>query len=266
MIEVKNLWKSFKGKVVNEDVSLFMRPGEIVALLGPNGGGKTTLLRQIYGEIRSDKGEVYIDGMRPFKALHLMGVVPQDSRPMFGLKSKEHVFMMGLLKGMKRDEVRRRASELLDKFQVEDKLVDDLSGGNKRKVLIASALMGDPKYLLLDEPTTGLDPRARREVWDMLKSIKSVGKGILLTTHYLEEAEKLADRVYFLKKRILMEGDTQELRRRFTRFYTVTNVETGEEYRVREEELLSFLRNFDSGVEVRLASLEEIYSEVVGNE
>ncbi len=76
----------------------------------------------------------------------------------------------------------------------------------------------------------------------------------------------MADRVHFLKKRILMEGDTQELRRRFTWFYTVTNVETGEEYRVREEELLSFLRNFDSGVEVRLASLEEIYSEVVGNE
>ncbi|BBD73293.1 hypothetical protein HS1genome_1682 [Sulfodiicoccus acidiphilus] len=99
MIRAENVWKSFKGKVVNEGVSFEVYEGEIVAFLGPNGGGKTTLMRQVYGELRSDRGEISVDGLSPYHALEFVGVVPQDVRPIDGLKASEHVYVNALIRG-----------------------------------------------------------------------------------------------------------------------------------------------------------------------
>ncbi|BCU66733.1 MarR family transcriptional regulator [Sulfolobales archaeon HS-7] len=266
MISGTHIWKSFKGKVVNEDVTFSVNKGEVVSFLGPNGGGKTTLMRQIYGELKSDKGEIEIDEMDPYNALDVLGVVPQDVDVMDGLTSFEHIYIMGMLKGLSRREAKEMTEELMERFSIENKKVDALSGGNKRKVLIASALTSSPKYLILDEPTTGLDPQSRREVWNIISDLKRAGTGIILTTHYLEEAEKLSDRIYFLNRKILLFGKTGELRKKFANYYQVINVETGEKYNVREEELLSFIRNLNYKYEIRLPDLDEIYDKVISNE
>ncbi|BBD73294.1 hypothetical protein HS1genome_1683 [Sulfodiicoccus acidiphilus] len=143
--------------------------------------------------------------------------------------------------------------------------MDKLSVGNKRKVLIASALVNDPRYLVLDEPTTGLDPKSRRELWDLLIGLKEKGRGILLTTHYLEEAEYLADRIYFLNRKVLLSGKTWELRSKLSLKYEVVNIRTGERYKVERSELPQFLYRCDFDYEVRVRSLEDVYREVVGN-
>ncbi|GGT89314.1 MarR family transcriptional regulator [Sulfodiicoccus acidiphilus] len=265
MIRAENVWKSFKGKVVNEGVSFEVYEGEIVAFLGPNGGGKTTLMRQVYGELRSDRGEISVDGLSPYHALEFVGVVPQDVRPIDGLKASEHVYVNALIRGIPRDRAWARARELIRKLDVEDKAVDKLSVGNKRKVLIASALVNDPRYLVLDEPTTGLDPKSRRELWDLLIGLKEKGRGILLTTHYLEEAEYLADRIYFLNRKVLLSGKTWELRSKLSLKYEVVNIRTGERYKVERSELPQFLYRCDFDYEVRVRSLEDVYREVVGN-
>lgn len=137
--------------------------------------------------------------------------------------------------------------------------VDDLSGGSKRKVLIISAIISEPKLVILDEPTVGLDPEARREVWKLLLDMKKDGKTIILTTHYMEEAEELSDRIYFVNKRIMMEGSVRELKGKFSEYYEVLNLDTGEKYIVKGEEIRDFLQRSNFRFEVRLPSLEEIY-------
>ena len=266
MIRVENVWKSFKGKVVNEDVSFEVYEGEIVTFLGPNGGGKTTLMRQVYGELSSDRGTISVDGLTPQDALESMGVVPQEVRPMDGLRASEHVYIMAVIKVIPRDRAWSRARGLIRKLSVEDKSVEELSGGNKRKILIASALVNDPRYLILDEPTTGLDPKSRRELWDILVELKGRGKGILLTTHYLEEAEYLADRVYLLNRRVLLSGRIWELRSKLSLKYEVVNLMTGERFHVERKEVPHFLSQCDFEYEVRTRSLEDIYREVMGSD
>ncbi|ARM74610.1 ABC transporter ATP-binding protein [Acidianus manzaensis] len=264
MIEAKNVWKSYGKLIANEDVSFRIDEGELVTFLGPNGGGKTTLMRQIYGELKPDKGEIRILGVKPSKALKYMGVVPQEARPLDSVTAEEHVTILGRLKGLPKNEAKKRAIELLEKFKINPKaVVDDLSGGNKRKTLIASVLITDPKIIILDEPTVGLDPESRREVWEYIKEVKKEEKKtIILTTHYLEEAEELSDRVYFLNKKILMEGKVNEIKEKFSEYYEVTNVESGEKYYVKIHEIKDFIAKANFKFEVKLPSLEEIYTKV----
>ncbi|MCY0861956.1 MAG: ABC transporter ATP-binding protein [Metallosphaera prunae] len=259
-MEARDVWKSYGKNVANQGVSFNIDEGEFVAFLGPNGGGKTTLMRQIYGELYPDRGEIRIMGERPQKALRFMGVVPQEGRPLDSLTAEEHVTLLGMLKRLSRQEARAKARELLELMGIDPKArVDNLSGGNKRKVLIISAIISDPKILVLDEPTVGLDPEARREVWNYLVEMKKEGKTIILTTHYLEEAETLSDRVYFLNKKILLEGKVSEIKQKFSEYYVVTNVDSGEKYYVKREELMEFLGKANFRFEVKLSSLEEIF-------
>ncbi|WP_373468332.1 ABC transporter ATP-binding protein [Acidianus infernus] len=271
VIEVKNVWKMYGKLVANEDISMTVNEGEIVALLGPNGAGKTTLVKQIYGELSPNKGEIKVLGKKPTdrQIKKLLGVIPQECEPYGDLTVWDNIYYMGRLKGVSKEVIKNRGEELLKRLDLSSKrntLARDLSGGLKRRVLIAMALINDPKLLILDEPTTGLDPEARREVWEILIDMKREGRSMLLTTHYLDEAERLADRIYFLSRRIIVEGTPAEIKEKFADWYEVIDYANGKVYKVKgEEELKRLIMNLNGKFEVRMPSLEEIYLQVIRN-
>ncbi|AOL15503.1 MarR family transcriptional regulator [Sulfolobus sp. A20] len=271
VIDIKGVWKLYGKLIANENISMSVEEGEIVSLLGPNGAGKTTLVKQIYGELTPSKGEIKVLGKKPSdrNVKKLIGVVPQECEPYGDLTVWDNIYYMGKLKGVDKEVIKNRGEELLDKLDLKDKrntLARDLSGGLKRRTLIAMALINDPKLLILDEPTTGLDPEARREVWDILLKMKKEGRSMLLTTHYLEEAERLADKIYFLSRKIIAEGTPSQIKEKFAEWYEVIDYSTGKTYKVRgEEELKSLILKLNGKFEVRMPSLEEIYLQVIKN-
>ena len=271
VIEVKNVWKMYGKLVANEDISMKVNEGEIVALLGPNGAGKTTLVKQIYGELSPNKGEIKVLGKKPTdkQIKKLIGVIPQECEPYGDLTVWDNIYYMGRLKGVSKEVIKNRGEELLNRLDLSSKrntLARDLSGGLKRRTLIAMALINDPKLLILDEPTTGLDPEARREVWEILIDMKREGRSMLLTTHYLDEAERLADRIYFLNRRIIVKGTPAEIKEKFADWYEVIDYTNGKVYKVKgEEESKKLIMNLNGKFEVRMPSLEEIYLQVIRN-
>ena len=272
VIEVRNVWKSYGKLVANENVSMTLKEGEIVSLLGPNGAGKTTLVKMIYGELNPDKGEIRVLGKKPSdrNIKKMLGVIPQECEPYGDLTVFDNIYYMGRLKGVSKELIRSRGEELLYKLDLLSKrntLARDLSGGTKRRVLIAMALINDPKLLILDEPTTGLDPEGRREVWEILLEMKKEGRSMLLTTHYLDEAERLADRIYFLNKRVIAEGTAAQIKEKFADWYDVIDYTNGKVYKVKgEEELKKIIMSLNGKFEVRMPSIEEVYLQVIKNE
>ncbi len=227
MLEVRGVSKTYKSrrgdKRANDAIDLTVRPGEIVALLGPNGAGKTTLLRQIAGQLLPSAGTIEVAGVdmvrHPLAAKEFISVIPQECEPKLNLTVEEHVRYFAQLKGVPRSDARRYTTDLLRATGLETyqgKLVRELSGGLRRRVLIAIALAGPHvRLLLLDEPTTGVDPEARRSVWQLIDGLRARRIGILLTTHYIEEAEYLADRVAIVNGgRVVAEGTVQAIRDR----------------------------------------------------
>jgi ABC-2 type transport system ATP-binding protein len=192
----------------------------VFGLLGPNGAGKTTLVRQITGELAPSAGEIRVLGTdvlrHPLAAKRLMGVVPQEANPYFHLRPGEHLALFGRLHGLDRRTAQRRADELVAALGLSEHTrvpALRLSGGLKRKLLVGNALVAEPPVLVLDEPTTGLDPHSRREVWGLIGSQRGRGTTVLVTTHYMEEAEALCDRVAVMGGgRILAMGTIDELR------------------------------------------------------
>lgn len=205
-VQVTDLAKRY-GKVQALDrVSFAIRPGEIFALLGPNGAGKTTLIRILTGLTRAGGGTFTVRGQA--------GVAPQSVNLDYDLSARQSLLIHGLLYGMTKKEIRLRTRELLDYTELQDKAdapVRQLSGGMKRRLLLARALLHHPTVLFLDEPTVGLDPHIRRRLWSLIKQIQQQGTTILLTTHYIEEAEKLAGRVALLDHGRLVALDTPEV-------------------------------------------------------
>ena len=220
-IEVRGLCKRYRGGILaNDSISFSIPKGTVFGLLGPNGAGKTTLVRQITGELSPTNGEVRMHGRdilrHPLAAKALMGVVPQEASPYLHLKPGEHLQLFGRLHGLDREAARRRAGELLVSLGLSGHTrvsADRLSGGLKRKLLVGIALMAEPPVLILDEPTTGLDPHSRREVWALVRAQRSRGTTVLVTTHYMEEAEALCDQVAVVGGgRVLAMGTVDELR------------------------------------------------------
>ncbi|QGA55510.1 ATP-binding cassette domain-containing protein [Sulfolobus sp. E5-1-F] len=269
VIEVNNVWKAYGKIIANEDITMRVKEGEIVALLGPNGAGKTTLVKQIYGELNPTKGEIRVLGRKPTDrhVKKFLGVIPQECEPYGDLTVWDNIYYMGRLKGVSKDEIKKRGEELLERLDLKSKrntLARDLSGGLKRRTLIAMALINNPKLLILDEPTTGLDPEARREVWEILLNMRKEGQSMLLTTHYLDEAERLADKIYFLSRKIIVEGTPTQIKEKFADWYEVTDYTNGKVYRVKgEEELKKIVMSINGKFEVRMPSLEEIYLQVM---
>ena len=220
-ISARGLRKSYGDKLVLDGVDLDVPEGSIFALLGPNGAGKTTIVQILSTLIRADGGDIRVAGHDPVRepdaVRKLIGVTGQFSAVDNLLTGEENLRLMADLHHMDRVSGRRRAQELLAWFDLSDasgKQVATYSGGMQRRLDLAMTLVGDPRVIFLDEPTTGLDPRSRRAVWQSIRDLVADGVTILLTTQYLEEADQLADRIALLDRgQIIAEGTPAELKR-----------------------------------------------------
>jgi ABC-2 type transport system ATP-binding protein len=221
-VSVTGLRKSFGGKVVLDDIDLTVAEGTIFALLGPNGAGKTTMVHILSTLIGADGGEMSAAGhdlaAEPDAVRASIGLTGQFSAVDNLLTGQENLILMADLHHLGRAEGRRRAADLLERFGLADvarKPAATYSGGMRRRLDLAMTLIGDPRLIFLDEPTTGLDPRARRDVWQIIRGLAADGVTIFLTTQYLDEADHLADRIAVLDHgRIVAEGTPGQLKSR----------------------------------------------------
>ncbi|HEY4871718.1 MAG TPA: ATP-binding cassette domain-containing protein [Candidatus Dormibacteraeota bacterium] len=221
-VSVSGLRKAYGEKVVLEGVDLSIGEGEVFGLLGPNGAGKTTIVRILSTLILADAGTVSVLGhdlrTEAGAVRSLIGVTGQFSAVDNLLTGEENLFLMGRLHHLPATERRARASQLLERFDLVEAAKQrpaTYSGGMTRRLDIAMTLMGRPRLIFLDEPTTGLDPRSRHTMWQLIRDLAADGVTILLTTQYLEEADQLADRIAVLDRgRIVAEGTPDQLKRR----------------------------------------------------
>ena len=219
VITAADLVKKYKDFPAVDGISFEVEAGESFGLLGPNGAGKSTTMRMIGAVSTRTAGELSILGLDPDRygpeIRSQLGVVPQSDNLDTELRVRDNLIVYGRYFGLPSARVRQRADELLAFAQLEDKAkakVDDLSGGMKRRLTIARALINEPELMLLDEPTTGLDPQARHALWDRLYRLKQRGVTLVLTTHYMDEAEQLCDRLVVMDRaKIVAEGSPREL-------------------------------------------------------
>jgi lipooligosaccharide transport system ATP-binding protein len=224
LVHARGLVKRFGDLVAVDAIDFDVNPGEAFGFLGPNGAGKSSTMRIIGCVSHPSGGTITVLGRNPTRdgayIRARLGVVPQQDTLDFELTVRENVFIYGRYFGLPRRELGKRVDELLDFMQLSDRAnsrVEPLSGGLKRRLTIARSLVNDPEVLLLDEPTTGLDPQARHVVWDRLFRLKQRGVTVMLTTHYMDEAEQLCDRLVVMDKgKIVAEGSPLELIARFS--------------------------------------------------
>lgn len=278
MIVVEDLGKRFGEFWALNDVTFAVESGRVVSVLGPNGAGKTTLVRILITELLPTKGKAYVAGhdvvKEPEKIRRRIAAVPQEGAPIGFLTPYEFVYAYLLLRGYPRREARRKAEEALRELQlveVRDKEIQTLSGGTKRRVLLAAVLAADVDVVFLDEPTTGLDVISRRIVWNTITSMRRRGVTVLLTTHYVEEAQMLSDYVVLINRgKVVDVGPPEALMDKVpgkyvVEAYGVTDVEKphmiiGERaiYFVdKPEELAGSLIRAGAKVSVRQKSLED---------
>src|SRR5215831_2661271 len=230
-VTVLNLVKTYRdGTEANRGISLSVRPGEICAILGPNGAGKTTFLRQLTTELRPTAGSINVMGVdaiaEPARAKKLMGITPQEAGLFDRLTVREHFEYFARFKGLSARTAHAASTEIILQLGLmaqSKKLVRALSGGQRRRILIGLALLGRPPLLLLDEPTTGLDPATRRKVWQVIHDAVSRGATVILSTHYLEEAERLSDRIAIIcAGELIAHGTLNDLLARVGRSYRLS--------------------------------------------
>jgi len=218
-VQTFKLTKEFDGLVAVNGVDLEINKGELFSLLGPNGAGKTTTIRMLCCLLKPTKGTASILGYdvvkTPFSVKKLIGVSPQDTILSERLNCWENLALIGKVHDLSSNEVTRRSKELLEMMGLMERAKDQVrkfSGGMKRRLSIAMALVSNPKVIFLDEPTLGLDPQARRAIWEYIAELKGK-KTILLTTHYMEEADFLSDRIGIIDEgRVVALGTSQELK------------------------------------------------------
>jgi len=224
VIAAHGLTKRFGDFTAVDGIDFEVPPGESFGLLGPNGAGKSTTMRMIGAVSQRTAGDLSVLGLDPDshgpEIRSLLGVVPQEDNLDTELRVRDNLIVYGRYFGIPRSVCATRADELLGFAQLEEKRnakVDDLSGGMKRRLTIARALINEPRILMLDEPTTGLDPQARHVLWDRLFRLKERGTTLVLTTHYMDEAEQLCDRIVVVDKgRIMAEGSPSALIRQYS--------------------------------------------------
>lgn len=299
VIWAKNLTKKYKDFVAVDGIDFEVKRGESFGLLGPNGAGKSTTMKMISSVSQRSSGDLKILGKEPNThgpeiRAHL-GVVPQKDLLDRELKVWENIFTYGRYFGLSRKFLKPKVDELLEFAQLTEKKnskADDLSGGMQRRLAIARGLVNEPEILLLDEPTTGLDPQARHVLWDRLFRLKEQGVTLVITTHYMDEAEQLCDRLIVMDKgKIMAEGSPADLIKQYSskevvevRFGTDKNEQTAEKlrdmaerievlpdrillYTDKGEELLA--RIMDAGLHpvtslVRRSSLEDVFLRLTG--
>ena len=299
VIAARALRKTYKELVAVDDISFEVSPGESFGLLGPNGAGKSTTMRMLGAVSTRTSGDLDILGLDPNdfgpEVRSRLGVVPQSDNLDTELKVRENLIVYGRYFGIPRSVIAKRADELLEFAQLSDRAksrVDDLSGGMKRRLTIARALVNEPRILLLDEPTTGLDPQARHVLWDRLFRLKEQGTTLVLTTHYMDEAEQLCDRLVVIDKGVIMaEGSPAALIREYSsrevlelRFGTDRNVDAvaslqgiGDRIETLPDRVLVFVHDGEHALEevtrrgiepltslVRRSSLEDVFLRLTG--
>jgi ABC-2 type transport system ATP-binding protein len=274
-ISVRGLRKSYDGHEALRGISFEIAAGEVFGLLGPNGAGKTTTIEILEGYRLRDQGEVEVLGFDPGSAgspfRERIGIVLQQSQlwPTLTVAETHRMFAGYYERPRDIDEV----IALVGLGEKRDARVKTLSGGQKRRLDLGVALVGDPDLVFLDEPTTGFDPAARRAAWEMIRSLRSLGKTILLTTHYLDEAEQLADRVAVLREGVIIrEGTPAELTGgaietevRYRRNGQEVVIRTAEPTRVLQELTTRALAEGEEldGLQVRRPTLEDVYLSLV---
>nr|WP_207949174.1 ATP-binding cassette domain-containing protein [Microcella frigidaquae] len=299
VISARQLTKTYGDFTAVDGIDFDVAPGESFGLLGPNGAGKSTTMRMVGAVSTRTGGELSILGLDPNQhgpdIRSQLGVVPQQDNLDQELRVRDNLLVYGRYFGLPRRVIAERADALLEFAQLTDRAkakVDDLSGGMKRRLTIARALINEPRILLLDEPTTGLDPQARHILWDRLFRLKERGTTLVLTTHYMDEAEQLCDRLVVVDKgRIMAEGSPAALIREYSskevlevRFGSDKNAEAaermagvGERLEVLPDRILVYSDNGEAALEaitrlglepitslVRRSSLEDVFLRLTG--
>lgn len=222
-IVIDNLTKKFEDVTAVDGLTLTVEKGELFGLLGPNGAGKTTTVSVLSGLLNPTSGSVYVGGYDvetgPQKIKWLIGVCPQDTAVFSYLTGRENVELFGNLHVMPKERLREKTDELLEKMSLvndAERRVSKYSGGMRRRINLIMALVHNPEIAFLDEPTVGMDPQSRRAVWDFIKELKTQNKTVILTTHYMEEAEELCDRVGIIDHgKLIALGAPSQLKAKF---------------------------------------------------
>ena len=237
VVEAQGLVKRFGKTTALNGVDLLVEHGQTVAVLGPNGAGKSTFVRTVATLVRPDRGTLRVAGhdalRHPQRVRAAIGLAGQYAAVEPALTGRENLVMVGRLYGLSSREARNRATSVIDGLsldEVADRLVRTYSGGQRRRLDLGASLVGAPRVLLLDEPTTGLDPRSRLELWDAIRGLASSGTDVVLTTQYLEEADQLASRIVIIDRgRVIADGSPLELKRRAGREVIEVHVAIAEE-------------------------------------
>ena len=274
MIRIEKLVKHYRETEALKGIDLHVPEGELFAYLGPNGSGKTTTIRILTGLSRPTSGDAWLNGFHTerdtIQAKRQCGLVPQAVNLDRELTVFENLDLHGRLFGMSGKERRNRIDELLEYVELADRLdspVKRLSGGMKRRVMVARALMHSPRILFLDEPTAGLDPAIRRRIWSLVKKIQQNGATIFLTTHYIEEAEFLADRVAFLDAGRIVKTDSPQNLMAGLGEWALDVMVDGEmetSFFENRQEIDRHVKGREDGVSIRRINLEDVFIAVTG--
>lgn len=299
VISARNLTKKYKDFIAVDSISFDIAPGESFGFLGPNGAGKSTTMRMIGAVSTRTGGELSVMGLDPNQygpeIRSQLGVVPQENNLDSELRVRDNLIVYGRYFGLPHSYLGPKADELLEFAQLTEKAkarIDDLSGGMKRRLTIARALINNPRIMMLDEPTTGLDPQARHILWDRLFRLKEQGTTLVLTTHYMDEAEQLCDRLVVIDKGTIMaEGSPSALIKQYStrevlelRFGSTNNAHTArklevlaDRIEVLPDRILVYSDNGDAAMQkvidmglnpitslVRRSSLEDVFLRLTG--
>lgn len=269
MIVIKDLTKKYGDKKVVDNLNLNIQKGEFFGLLGPNGAGKTTIIKMMTTLAKSTSGSITLDNIpierNKTQVKSKIGVVPQHMNLDWQMSAVQNLELHGKLFGMEKKYMNERIHELLnyiDLYDRKDDIVNNLSGGMKRKLMIARALLHEPEVLLMDEPTVGLDVSVRRKLWDLMKGLNKNGMTVILTTHYIEEAEILCSRVGFMNSGKLIELDTPERLIRKSGQFVLEYFEHGEtktSFFQDRESALKEATTINSSVNIRPSNLEDTF-------
>ncbi len=273
MVEISGLTKDY-GKIrALNSLSFSISQGEVFALLGPNGAGKTTLIKVLTTLSKPDSGIAIIDGFdileHPLEIKKRVGVVPQENNLDRELTAFENLLIYGMLHAVKdRAEKIREALETVGLWERKDSVASHFSGGMQRRLLLARALLSEPSVLFLDEPSIGLDPQIRRHLWDIIRKTKREGRTVVITTHYIEEAEALADRVGILSRGDLIALDSPRNLKRTVGEYMVEFIDGNGKLiqhmcRSREE-AHGIAGRVESSVTIRGSNLEDVFIKLTG--
>ena len=274
MIELCNLTKRFGDHIAVDNLNLKIETGEFFGLLGPNGAGKTTTIGMISTVLLPSDGKVLIDGeeltRRNLSQKRRLSVITQEYSMRQDMTMDEVMEYQGRLYYMPKKLIRQRTEELLEftgLLEYRHKIVRHLSGGMKRKLMICRALMVEPEILLLDEPTAGMDAFSRRQMWNLLRKINSNKMTIILTTHYIEEAQSLCDRIALINKGKLDTVDTSQALIDELGSYAIDEIieeEIKSRYFAEKSEAIEYLSHMDTKASMRETTLEDVFIERIG--